>query len=130
MKDRFVKVMLVIIASLLFLNCNKSNTENISSNIKTAPPQVISEALINDAQKHCDKQKWECQGFKVDQYNEADLNDADIDNGVSKKGGAHVSFIARENLMQKWSSQGATFGYELKKNGDLSVRIVFLVMLN
>ncbi len=34
MKDRFVKVMLVIIASLLFLNCNKSNTENISSNIR------------------------------------------------------------------------------------------------
>jgi|GEM_PF-4845236 len=85
--DKFVKVMLLTIAGVLLLNCNKSNTENISSNIKTEPPRNISEALINDAKKHCQTKKWECQGFKIDQYNEADLSDADIANDLAKKGG-------------------------------------------
>jgi hypothetical protein len=119
MKDRFVKVMLVIIAGLLLLNCN---INFVSPTIREKQPNVKAvEILTNKIKERCNKDNLECRDFKVKAFYPSNPSQADEANGIVGKGGIEMSCIARLQTKEKWEDRLTLLEYKELNTGEIEI---------
>jgi hypothetical protein len=114
MKDRFVKVMLVIIAGLL-LNCTNHEIQDSKQ-----PPQNVKEFAIDKAKKFCEKFQWQCKDFKVDKYEQGVVSNADNANEIVEKWKLEISSIRWDSQANKWWDNHYNVWVKVMKNGDIN----------
>lgn len=121
---KVAKIGVIVIASLLLLNCTPAVDIGKSTPNSREPHPKALELLTGKAREACEKQKLACKEFKstvVYRNIGTELDAASRANGIEESGYLTIFFIFRSSEKEEWANGRLNSSYRIDKSGQITV---------